>query len=152
MLQINNNKNNKKMANLTLKNLTLKNHIYYNSKSTKTVCVTTCLNFFNIPIDSYKYTSSLKNKEAYKNVLRRNGYSVRSRNTEFKVKKGGITLTQLKRNIKLSHYTEKDLFIVYVFQSKTAHLIVLNGNGNTIIDTAPKCRWKVLKVSIVFRE
>ena len=139
------------MIDLTARNLSLKDHVYYKSNSAKTVCVTTCLNFFNIPINSYKYTSSFKNKEAYKNVLRRNGYSVRSRNTELKVKKGGITLTQLKRNIKVSNYTENDLFIVYLFQSKTAHLIVLNGNGNTIIDTAPKCRWKVLKVSIVFK-
>ena len=138
------------MSDLTTQYRTLRNHINHN-KGAKTVCVTTCLNFFNIPFDSYQYTSSYKNVSAYKNVLRRNGYSVRSRKSEFKVKLS-TTLTQLKRNVKNSGYTKESLFVVHLVQSKTAHLVVINGLGEVIIDTARGLRWKVSQISIVERD
>jgi hypothetical protein len=132
---------------LTRQNQTINDHIMY-GKGTKTVCVSTCLNFFNIPFDAYHYTSSDRNIFTYKNVLRRFGYSVRSRKSEFKALKP-ITMTQLKRNIRRSEYNENDLFIVSGFQSKLAHLMVLNGNAEMIIDTAPNMKWRVRGVSIV---
>ena len=134
----------------TRNNRTLEDHINHN-KGTKTVCVTTCLNFFNIPFDSYHYTSSDRNIYTYKNVLRRFGWSVRSRKSEFKALKP-ITMTQLRRNMKKSEYTENDFFIVSGYQSKCAHLMVLNGNGETVIDTAEGKKWRVRNVSIVERK
>ena len=134
----------------TRRNRTLEDHINH-SKGTKTVCVTTCLNFFNIPFDAYHYTSSDRNVYTYKNVLRRFGWSVRSRKSEFKALKP-ITMTQLRRNIKKSEYTENDFFIVYVAQRKEGHLMVLNGNGETVIDTAEGKKWRVYGVSIVERK
>jgi len=132
---------------LTHKYKILNEHINH-SKGTKTVCVTTCLNFFNIPFKSYCYTSSNKNRHTYINVLRKFGYSVRSKKSEFKALKP-ITMTQLRRNMKKSKYTENDYFIVCGYQSKVAHLMVLNGNGETIIDTSKGSKWKIQKVCIV---
>ena len=113
--------------NLTSRYTTNNDHIYYNNGS-KTVCVSTCLNYFGIPSDSYRYTSSEKNVYAYKNVLRRNEYSVCSRKSEFGCTTKRISLTTLT----------------------SAHLIVLDGNGNTIIDTAPNSRWSNVRyISLV---
>ena len=113
----------------------------------KTVCVTTCLNYFKVPFDSYHYTHSKSNVQAYKNVLRRH-WSVRSRKSEFKVSKFP-TMTQLRSMMKKSNYTDNDKFIVSGFQSKSAHLMVLNGNGETIIDTAKGKKWRIRDVAIV---
>ena len=106
------------------------------------------MSFFGVAIDSYSYTSSDKNMTAYKNVLRRAGYSVRSKRTEFKALKFP-TMTSLKLEIRKSDYTDKDFFIVSGYQSKAAHLMVLDGNGDVIIDTAPKKKWRIREVSIV---
>ena len=125
---------------------TLYDHIDHNG-GRKTVCVTTCLNYFKVPFDSYHYTSSGSNIQAYKNVLRRH-WSVRSRKSEFKVSKFP-TMTQLRSMMKKSNYTDKDKFIVSGFQSKSAHLMVLDGNGETIIDTAKGMKWRIRDVAIV---
>ena len=125
----------------------LNEHINH-SKGVKTVCVTTCLSFFGVDINSYSYTSSNKNSGAFKNVLRRFGYSVRSKKTEFKALKHP-TMTSLKKEIKKSDYTKDDFFIVWGFQSKASHLMVLDGEGDIVIDTAPKKKWRIKEVSIV---
>tara|TARA_B100000780_G_C20913051_1_gene363572 strand:+ start:133 stop:723 length:591 start_codon:yes stop_codon:yes gene_type:complete len=135
------------MTTATMQNRTLQNHIKH-SKGSKTVCVTTCLNFFNIPFDSYHYTSSDRNRDTYKSVLRRFGWSVRSKKSEFKALKS-ITMTQLRRNMKKSIYSCSDYFIVHGYQSKVGHLMVLNGNGETVIDTAEGSKWRIAGVSIV---
>ena len=138
------------MTKETLKNRTLLDHINHN-KGTKTVCVTTCLNFFNVPFDAYHSTSSDKNLHTYINVLRRFGWSVRSKKSEFKALKF-ITMTELRRNMKKSKYTENDFFIVAGYQRKEGHLMVLNGNGDKVIDTAEGKKWRIGLVSIVERK
>ena len=135
------------MTNVTNLHVKLNDHIYH-GKGYKTVCVSTCLDFFGIPFDGYSYTSSDKNMMAYKNVLRRFGWSVRSRKSEFKSMKYP-TLSKLRSTMKKSDYCDDQYFLVKVFQSRSAHLIVLNGNGETVIDTAPKKRWRVADVCIV---
>ena len=135
------------MTTATMQNRTLQNHINH-GKGSKTVCVTTCLNFFNIPFDAYHYTSSDRDIFTYKNVLRRFGWSVRSKKSEFKALKS-ITMTQLRRNMKKSIYSCSDYFIVHGYQSKAGHLMVLNGNGETVIDTAEGSKWRIAGVSIV---
>ena len=132
---------------LTHQNRVLNDHIKH-SKGTKTVCVTTCLNFFKIPFDAYHYTSSDRDRHTYKNVLRKFGYSVRSKRSEFQALKY-ITMTKLRSNMRKSKYGKNDYFIVSGFQSKSAHLMVLNGNGETIIDTAKGCKWRIRAVNIV---
>lgn len=126
----------------------LEDHIKH-TKGTKTVCVSTCLAYFDICPTTYNYTSSNKNRHTYLNVLRRNGYSVRSRKSEFKVKPFRSSMTALINEIKASKYSASDHFIVCGVQTKKAHLMVVNGNGLVVIDTAPKRRWKVESVYIV---
>ena len=137
------------MNTLTSRFRTINKHINH-SKGSKTVCVTTCLNFFKIPFDAYHYTSSDKDIYTYKNVLRRFGWSVRSKRSEFKALKP-ITITQLRRNMRRSEYNSEDYFIVSGYQAKKAHLMVFNGNGETVIDTAEGMKWRVRGVSIVER-
>jgi len=135
------------MTALTLKHRKLNEHIHTNGGH-KTVCVSTCLSFFGIQPNQYHYTSSNGNRYAYKNVLRRFGYSVRSRNSMFKVKKRP-TMTGLKQMLRKSEYGASDYFVVIGRQCKSAHLMVLNGNAETLIDTAPNSRWKIEDIAIV---
>ncbi len=137
------------MTETTVKNKTLANHIYH-SNGAKTVCVTTCLNFFGIPFNAYRSTSSNKDVRLYESILRRFGYSVRSRISELKIKKG-CSLTNVKKSLRKSLYGSNDYFIVFTYQAKTAHLIVLDGNGTTIVDTHPRGKWKVATIDIVFK-
>jgi hypothetical protein len=132
-------------------NRQLTDHINYGS-GTKTVCVSTCLNYLGIAPDQYNYTSSKTNCTAYENVLRKHGYAVRSRISEFKVKKFRSTMTELKQAIRKSSYTQSDLFLVSGVQMKCAHLMILNGEGEVVIDTAPKKKWKIKSVRQVFRD
>ena len=134
---------------VTRNHRTLSEHIRH-GKGSKTICVTTCLNYFGIPFDAYHYTSSNKNRDTYINVMRKFGYSVRSRKSEFKASKFP-TMTSLRREMKRSDYTSRDMFIVEGLQTKKAHLMVLNGEGETVIDTAKGMKWRVNKVSIVER-
>ena len=77
--------------------------------------------------------------------------SVRSRKSEFKALKFP-TMTSLRREMKRSDYTSDDKFIVEGYQTKKAHLMVLNGEGETVIDTAKGMKWRILKVSIVEKQ
>jgi len=123
-------------------------HIYH-SKGTKTVCVSTCLSFFGIHPNEYSYTSSDKDNFHFINILRRKGYSVRSRMTELKQKYNKTTTTDVRRELKSSDYGKDDLFLFVGRRRTYAHAVVMDGNGQTIIDTAPSCRmktWKIWKV------
>lgn len=117
----------------------------------KTVCVSHCLAFFGINPNQYNYTSSNKNREAYVDVLRRFGFGVRSRVSEFKCKKNGTTnLGDLQLTIKRNKaYNWSHYFIVLCHQQKAAHLIVVNGDGKVVVDTARGKRWKIENVKQV---
>ena len=138
------------VMNQTQAHRVLSDHVKY-GKGTKTVCVSACLSYLGISPDTYSYTSSDRNIEAYVGVLRRNGYAVRSRATEFKLKKYASTLTEVRTNIKKSNYGKDDLFLISGIQRKKAHLMLFNGLGQVIIDTAPSMRWKVRSVKQVFK-
>lgn len=121
------------------------------AKGIKTVCVSTCLNFLGISQETYKYTSTKTDRMAYKGVMRRKGLSVRSRKHELGVggKKGHPTMTQLKSNLRKSDYGRHDYFMVIGYQKKYAHMMILNGLGNVVIDTAPGKKWRIEDVSII---
>lgn len=127
----------------------LSNHKRYDSGKVKTICVSTCLNFFGISVDKYNYTSG-KVVNSYENVLRRFSYNVRSRMSELKIKRGD-SLTTVKTSLRKSKYNASDYFIIYTYKSKIGHLLVLNGNGDVVIDTAKGGRWKVISVKNVFK-
>ena len=134
---------------LTSEHKVLSEHKTDMSGGNKTVCVSACLSFFGIAPDKYQYTSSNTNRNAFESVLRRFNYSVRSRASEFKLKAHRTTMTELRREMKKSIYTANDHFIVSGCKRKAAHLMVLNGNGDTIIDTAMGCKWRIRSVRLV---
>ena len=131
----------------TIKHRTLNDHIETGS-GTKTICVSTALSFFGVAPDEYRNTSSNKNMTAFVDVLRRKGYSVRSQKSKLRLKRRATT-TQCRRALKKSEFTEKDYFIFWGSQKTSGHVIVMNGDGETIIDTAPNCRWKMVKILLV---
>lgn len=61
-------------------------------------------------------------------------------------------MSQLKAAIRKSDYTADDHFVVSGVQRTKAHLMILNGLGETVIDTAPGMRWKVRSVKQVFKQ
>jgi len=131
----------------TIKHRTLNNHIETGSGS-KTICVSTSLSFFGIEPNEYRNTSSHKNMTAFVDVLRRKGYSVRSQKSKLRLKRRATT-TQCRRALKKSDFAEQDYFIFWGTQRTCGHVIVMNGNGKTIIDTAPNTRWKMAKILLV---
>ena len=137
----------KRLTPETIANKKIRDHIEY-AKGTKTICVSTVLSFLGISPDDYTYTSSKKNRYVYEGVLRRNGYSVRSRMSELKLRKGS-TMTKVRKALRKSDYGSKDYFMYLGYQKGSAHLILLNGNGKTIIDTAPSKRYKLESIKIV---
>lgn len=131
----------------TRKHRTLNDHIQTGS-GTKTICVSTALSYFGIAPDEYRNTSSNKNVSAFIGVLRRKGYSVRSQRSKLRLKKRATT-TQCRKALKKSDFTPDDLFIFWGSQKYSGHVIVMNGEGETIIDTAPRKKWKLVKILLV---
>lgn len=133
----------------TLRNRVLTNHIYYKNGSVKSVCVSTVLNFFGVSPSEYNYTSSNKNRHVYESILRRFGYSVSSVNSYIGLKKSKSTLGEVRRSVKKFAKSKGHYFLVVCEQKKTAHLVLINGAGEIVIDTAPTRRWKVSSVKRV---
>lgn len=124
----------------------------------KTVCVGACLAFFGIKPNQYKYNTSPSKPYHYKSILKLWGYSVKSLNSKLGVKslhknysRDCLTLTQLRKRIK-SQFTSEDRFIVHVASGRGGHALILNGNGQTVIDTALNCRWYVQDVAQVIKK
>jgi hypothetical protein len=123
----------------------LENHVE-KSKGRQSVCASTCLSFFGVQPNQYKYTSSKKDRLAYENVLRKNGYTVRNRNKYLGVASYGDTMSSVKESLRASVYTSDDKFLVLVYQSKASHVIVVDGNGKTVVDTAYGKKWRVQSI------
>ena len=130
------------MSNTNLKGLT--SHIR-RPKSSKTVCVSHCLAYIGVPLTAYTVTSTNKCVTAYHGVLRRNGFAVRSRKSSVPkaASVGGIRAAIRKLNDPAG-----TVYIVMVHR----HLIALNANGETVVDTAPRHRdaRKVIQVHAVW--
>jgi hypothetical protein len=111
----------------------------------KTICTSAVLSSFGIHHSEFHYA---ENATTVKNVLRRKGFSVRSRKSALKVN-AQTTIGQLRVAIQKIDGSTKNRYYVGV----VGHAMVLNGEGKTIIDTAPrkKDRRKVVHVSIVER-
>lgn len=132
----------------TNKHLHIRDHIKHKG-GTKTVCVSTCLSFLGIHPDEYNYTSSKTNNFLFIDIIRRKGFSVRSKMSELKLKSWDTNTTDARRALKKSKYGSDDYFL-FVGQRRTyAHAIIMDGNGKTIIDTSPSSRmktWKIWKI------
>ena len=104
-------------------------------KSSKTVCVSNVLAYIGVPLTAYQVTSTKKNVRAYQGVLRRNGFAVRSRKSSIpknaSVGKSRASIVKIAKGDPAgTHY------MVMV----RGHLLLLNGKGETIVDTDPRVR------------
>lgn len=110
----------------------------------KTPCTTAVLASFGIHHSEFHYA---ENSKTVKSVLRRKGYSVRSRKSAFKVKPYTTTVGKLRSAIREKSGDAFARFYVGV----VGHAMVLNGLGKTVVDTAPRKvdRRKVVHVSEV---
>jgi hypothetical protein len=96
----------------------------------KTVCVSTCLAYFGIAPKNYHETGTVSNKGA--DVLRSHGYSVRSRLSW--VGKGS-SIASMREKVRKLDDPQSTNYIVTVWGSGWAHQMVINREGQTIIDT-----------------
>jgi len=125
----------------------LSDHIKTGSGNFNGVCVSACLSYLGIKPKDYKFTWSKKtmNSATY-NIMRRFGYSVRSRKTAFKKAK---TVSALKKAIKAYVDVCAD---VYYYVQVSGHVLLIDSSGNVLVDTAPRKRdrRKVVCVKAVF--
>ncbi len=132
------------MTTLTKNHQVLADHIKHKSGERKTVCVSTCLAYFGVPASAYNYTCKGINKRgkyATDNrrgtILRRFGFAVRSRLSSV----GGYDTTVGKVRAKIAKLDDPagTKYIAIVLNgSREAHAIVLDRDGSTLIDTAPR--------------
>lgn len=122
----------------------LKNHIV-REKSRKTVCVTACLTHLGIPFDAFRVTSTSRNIHAWEGVVRRNGFAMRSRLSS--VGKNP-TVGNIRTKLSKLEDPQGTRYLVRV----RGYLLMLDINGKTIVDTAPRKRdaRRVLRVWAVY--
>ena len=126
----------------------LSEHVRTGGGNFKGICVSACLSYFDIQPHQYKYTSSKINTHTYLNVLRRFGWAVRSRKSA--LLKGTKTVGSVRREISgYSDYTEDVVYLIHV----KGHVMLLNANGDTIVDTDPRKvdRRRVFNVVAIFK-
>ncbi len=105
-------------------------HVTHQSGRRKTVCTSHVLAYFGISSDSYHYS---ENSQDVKRLLRSNGYSVRSRMSKLCGSKK-TTIGILRK--KIADLGEGGFYYVGV----PGHAMLLDDEGETIIDTAPRKR------------
>jgi len=127
----------------------LADHVRTGGGNFNGVCVSACLSYLGIKPNSYKFTWSKRTgNDSALAIMRRFGYAVRSRKTAFKK---ATTVSALKKAIK--GYTDLS-DNVYYYVGVKGHALLLDGNGNVLVDTDPRQRdrRRVFKVKAVFKE
>ena len=113
-------------------------HIHYSNGEAKTVCTSAVLGALGISPGQYRYSGRVRQ---WPPILRRAGYAVRSRNVQAR---GVGTVGALRRLIKSRRRAWGDpgrAWYLVTVKSRTAwHLILLDSNGKTVVDTAPRKR------------
>ena len=126
------------------KTVRMSEHIIHKSGSMKTVCVTACLTTLGVPFESFTTTYSTRTgKNTALQVLNSNGFSARSRKSKMpKNPTIGVCRKAIKK------LNENTIYYVCVTGSNWAHAMLLDNEGNTIIDTAPRKKDKRRVTSI----
>lgn len=114
----------------------LKNHIIHDSGKQKTVCVTACLTAIGVPVDGFDYTGSIHSQN-YLRILNRFGFSTRSRKSKMPK---SLSIGACRKAIK--KLEEDAVYFVIVRGQGYCHAMLLDSNGNTVVDTAPRKRDK----------
>lgn len=128
----------------------LPDHVRTAGGNFKGVCVSACLSYFGIAPDQYRFTSSKKTGiHCYLNILRRFGWSVRSRKST--LIKGTKTVASVSKAIRAyKDYVEDTMYLVHV----SGHVLLMNSQGKVVVDTAPRKvdRRRVFTVTAVFKD
>jgi hypothetical protein len=113
--------------------------------SSKTVCVTAVLSALGIDPERFHSTSTARNVDAYEGVIRRRGFALRSRRSSFPRK---VTVGGLRDGIRRLDDPDGTLYLVRI----RAHVLLLDAEGRTVVDTAPRRsdRRAVVKVHAVW--
>lgn len=114
----------------------LEGHITHASGAKKTVCVTSCLTAIGVPVDGFQVTGSIQSKN-YLSILNRHGFSTRSRKSKMPK---GLTIGACRKAI--AKLDEDAVYFVIVMGKGYCHAILLNSEGQTVVDTAPRKRDK----------
>ena len=123
----------------------LPNHIF-RGDSAKTICVTAVITSLGIPANSFQSTWTRKNPDAYKGVIRRAGFAVRSRKSSVP---RIATMGAVRAAIRKMGDPAGTVYMIRV----PMYLILLNDKGETIVDTDPRKidRRAVLDISAVWK-
>jgi len=110
----------------------------------KTVCTGAVLGFFGISASKFRYCMCTTD---VKRIFRNNGFAVRSRLSKFKKAK---TIGQLRREI-----CEKadEGRVVWSSVGVPGHALLLNNNGEPVVDTDPRQRdaRRIVHVSAIYK-
>ena len=118
------------------KPVVMKDHIIHTSGKMKSVCVTACLTALGVPFDGFSVTGTLS-KTNYLSILNRFGISARSRKSRMPK---NPTIGACRKAI--SKLAEQAVYFVVVNGNGYCHAMLLDSNGNTLVDTAPRKRDK----------
>lgn len=120
----------------------VRNHEYFFNGRGRTVCTSACLAHLGIPPEKYNYSSKWGDMER---IMRNNGYAVRSRRSKVP---SGTTVGGARKY--LAKLNDPPGTVYYV--SVPGHAMLLDGDGETIVDTAPRRRDRrtLLRVYAVF--
>jgi len=140
----------------------------YMKGGAKTVCTSYVLAAFGIPPHCYHYSGTVDQRAA---LLRKNGWAVRSRDSRVGLNRTAkkdkkVTVSQVARAIAAANSVSKagtasknawgdpfgTRYMLRVRSGGGTHAMLLDFNGKTIVDTAPRKRDRreVLKVQAVF--
>ena len=113
----------------------LATHVRRSNGTEKTVCVTACLTSLGIPVGAFRNTWNGR-RNTWDGVLRRNGYAVRSRLSQLPK---GCTVGKARKLI-ANRIAQRDPAGTRYLIAVPGHLIMLNAQGQTVVDTAPRKR------------
>lgn len=128
---------------------TLTEKITHKSGEVKSVCVSACLAALGVPLGNYHYTGSLFNQQR-EAILRRHGYAVRSRMSALGKY---CTVGQARTKIKGFDDPRGTRYLICVNGYGYCHALLLDSEGKTVVDTAPRKRDKrrITSIKAVFK-
>ena len=105
-------------------------HLTHASGRMKTVCTSAVLAHFGIAPSAYKYAGEIG---TVNRIVNRHGFSVRSRRSKLPKR---CSIGQARQAIRKFSGDASERFYVGV----PGHAMVLNGQGETVVDTDPRTR------------
>jgi hypothetical protein len=125
---------NNNATHIELSPIRLKDHITHKSGKRKTVCVSAVLTALGVPLNSFHYTGKIGDGKRSA-ILNRNGFACRSRLS--KVGKN-TSIGQARKKITKLNEGSNVKYMIVVSYGRSAHLMLLDHEGKTLVDTDPR--------------